>query len=66
MTKQQAQMGYLLTFTQIESIEHVTKTGELCIEQKRGIITLLPKKTNQDIFSKIRDTFPYLIPITKQ
>ncbi len=47
-------MGYLLTFTNvfwidiklllIESIEHATKTGELSIEQKRGIITLLPKK----------------------
>ncbi len=28
----------------IESIEHATKIGELSIEQKRGIITLLPKK----------------------
>ncbi len=36
----------------IESIEHATKTGELCIEQKRGIITLLPKKHKSRHFLK--------------
>ncbi len=36
----------------IESIEHTTKTGELSIEQKRGIITLLPKKDNSRHFLK--------------
>ncbi len=37
----------------IESIEHATKTGELTIEQKRCIITLLPKKHKSRHFLKI-------------
>ncbi len=54
MEKHQAQMDYLLSFTKtnwidiklllLESIEHATKNGELSIEQKRGIITLVPKR----------------------
>ncbi len=62
MAKHQTQMGYLLTFTNIfvidikllliESIEHTTMTGELSIEQKRGIITLLPKNNKSRHFLK--------------
>ncbi len=36
----------------IESIQHATKTGELSIEQKRGIITLFPTKDKSRYFLK--------------
>ncbi len=36
----------------IESIEHATKTGKLYIKQRRGIITLLPKKDKSRHFLK--------------
>ncbi len=36
----------------IESIKNATKSGELSIEQKRGIITLLPKKDKSRHFLK--------------
>ncbi len=36
----------------MDSLLHVIKTGELSIEQKRGVITLLPKKNKDRLFIK--------------
>ncbi len=34
----------------MDSLLHVIKNGELSIEQKRGVITLLPKKNKDRLF----------------
>ncbi len=42
-----------------QSILFAIKSGELSVEQKRGVITLLPKKTNDRLFLKAGYQFHY-------
>ena len=49
----------------VDSFNYASENGEMSISQKRGIISLIPKKDKDKHNSKIGDQSPYWTMTTK-